>query len=83
MIGNPKPKKKTKKSKAIPKKIVKAVFERDGNVCQKCGCFTAGLNNSMLPSTHCHHVIKKSQGGKDTVDNLITVCWSCHTKEHN
>ena len=30
-----------------------------------------------------HHIIKKSQGGKDNVENLIAVCRSCHNKAHD
>lgn len=78
----PKPDKKIKKSKAIPQEIVKAVFERDNLICQKCGIKTAGFEESNLPSSHCHHKILKSQGGKDTLDNLETNCWLCHYNEH-
>ena len=78
-IGNPKPKKKTKKSKAIPKKIVKAVFARDNYTCQKCFQQQQREQHSL----QLHHVKYKSQGGKESMDNLITICWSCHFLEHN
>lgn len=58
----------------IPKKIVKAVFERDNYCCQYC-------NQQQPPeqhSLHCHHVKHKSQGGLDTLENLKTACWKCH-----
>lgn len=35
---------------------------------------TAGL--------HSHHLIKRSDGGLDTVGNLITLCYVCHQRCH-
>jgi 5-methylcytosine-specific restriction endonuclease McrA len=32
---------------------------------------------------HVHHLKKRSQLGPDTADNLITLCASCHSREHN
>ena len=29
-----------------------------------------------------HHIIPKSQGGKDDIGNLISLCRSCHDKAH-
>lgn len=81
MPPNPKPPKKAKKKyKPIPKEIVKAVFERDSNVCQYCGLLTAGLEaTSQLVSTHCHHIVKrrKAEGHKEKL--LNTCCFGCHS----
>lgn len=50
------------------------VLERDGSCCRVCGRYTEdpGL----------HHIRYRSEGGPDTVDNLITVGWmpwhDCH-----
>ncbi len=30
-----------------------------------------------------HHLLFKSQGGKDEIENLISLCRECHTKAHN
>ena len=30
-----------------------------------------------------HHIIKKSQGGKDNIENLIAVCRECHNRAHD
>ena len=30
-----------------------------------------------------HHIIPKSRGGKDTKDNLISICVECHEKAHD
>jgi hypothetical protein len=31
---------------------------------------------------HAHHVVFRSKGGKDTIDNLVTLCEECHKKVH-
>ena len=41
--------------------------------CQICSALAVDI----------HHIIKRSQGGKDTPDNLIALCRECHTKAHN
>lgn len=51
----------------------KKVFERDKYKCQKCG----GDGQGIL---HIHHIHKRSEGGKDTEDNLITLCPPCHAR---
>ncbi|MBT7630931.1 MAG: HNH endonuclease [Desulfobacula sp.] len=62
----------------IPKKIVNQVFERDNYSCQLCPRQYHFDDHSL----HCHHIKLKSQGGKDTVKNLLSVCWECHNKIH-
>ena len=32
---------------------------------------------------HAHHIIYRSQGGADTLDNLVTLCEFCHKKLHD
>jgi 5-methylcytosine-specific restriction endonuclease McrA len=44
---------------------------RDGNRCRNCGA-TAKLS--------VHHIVKARKGGRDTLDNLVTLCASCHRK---
>lgn len=48
------------------------VFARDNYTCQACG----KSKNKILQT---HHIIYRSHGGTDRVDNLITVCTDCHT----
>jgi len=33
--------------------------------------------------TELHHVKRRSQGGKDTDDNLVALCHDCHTRHHS
>jgi 5-methylcytosine-specific restriction endonuclease McrA len=51
----------------------KAVLQRDGWRCQKCGSLT---------HLEVHHLIKRSRLGDDTMDNLITLCADCHRDCH-
>lgn len=53
--------------------IRQQVLERDGHTCQLCG-FVASSN------LHIHHIMKRSEGGTDHLDNLLTLCPSCHSK---
>jgi len=47
------------------------VFERDRYICQRCGRYCKGMAD-------CHHIRPISRGGPHTMDNLITLCHSCH-----
>ena len=47
---------------------------RDKYTCQCCGA-----KNTRL---EVHHIVYRSQGGTDDLDNLITLCADCHKKVH-
>jgi len=49
------------------------VLERDGWRCQNCG------SSKYL---HVHHQTRRSKLGDDALDNLITLCVTCHQKQH-
>lgn len=51
------------------------VFTRDNYTCQVC----KGKNKIL----RTHHIIYRSNGGSNRVDNLITVCIDCHTSENH
>jgi len=53
--------------------------KRDNWTCQKCGDQGGPHGNARLEA---HHMKPKSRGGKDELNNLITVCNSCHEDEH-
>jgi predicted RNase H-like nuclease (RuvC/YqgF family) len=67
-------KKKKKYKKIIPKKIRIEVLERDEYRCRDCRCKSSVYN--------LHHIIPRSEGGEETVDNLITLCEHCHIERH-
>lgn len=52
------------------------VFARDNYTCQCCG-------KSKDKILQIHHIIYRSNGGTNRVDNLITVCTDCHTPENH
>ena len=51
-----------------------ATLMRDSYQCTQCG-----KKNTRLDA---HHIIWKENGGKDTIENLITLCKGCHRKVH-
>ena len=53
-------------------KIYQKVAERDNHECRICG------NNQI----QIHHIIFRSHGGKNTKENLITLCKHHHDKAH-
>jgi len=50
------------------------VFRRDNYECQYCG------SSRQLT---LDHVVPRSQGGKDSWENLVTACQDCNTKKGN
>ncbi|MNC15660.1 HNH endonuclease [compost metagenome] len=49
-------------------------FERDGYTCCDCG---------TKEDLEIHHILPISQGGKNIIENLKTVCCSCHDSNYN
>lgn len=62
---------KTERSKAcdIPANVKKAVWERDGFYCIKCG------NPEAMPNAH---YISRAHGGLGIEQNIVTLCRKCH-----
>ncbi len=54
-------------------KIRELVYERDNHSCKRCG------TNVELKYSHTHHLIRRSQGGDHSLNNLITLCRDCHS----
>lgn len=52
-----------------PETIRRSVIDRDCHACYICGKKT-GL--------HVHHIKPKAVGGKDVMENLVTLCSGCH-----
>lgn len=55
--------------------VKKFVLARDNYTCQVC--------KKMGGKLKIHHIIYRSLGGTNTVDNLITVCSKCHTAKNH
>jgi 5-methylcytosine-specific restriction endonuclease McrA len=62
-------------AKPIPKKIIKAILERDDGICQYCGRQGANI----------HHIVPAGMGRKriHAIENLITLCLECHSGAHS
>ena len=58
--------------KSLGKKLRFNVFKRDAFTCQYCGSKPPSV---VLEVDHIHPV---SQGGDDSIDNLITACFDCN-----
>ena len=54
-----------------------AVFQRDNYTCQICG--KSALKSKKPVYLHTHHALFWKGRHADTLDELITVCSSCHT----
>jgi predicted restriction endonuclease len=50
-------------------RVREEIRQRDNYTCQICGRVT---------DLQVHHIIPRSNGGKHTLDNLITLCFPCH-----
>ena len=75
-IPRPKtPKRLQSRPHVIAASIREAVFERDQWTCQWCEVPGGALD--------AHHVIRRSQGGKDEVANLVSVHRLCHRAIHD
>lgn len=49
-------------------------LRRDGHACQRCGADDRTLQ--------AHHIVPRSAGGPDALENLITLCRPCHGVIH-
>lgn len=79
-IAKPTPKRKEPKPlksrpHVIPASVKKQVFDRDNWTCRWCEVPGGALD--------AHHVIRRSQGGKDVVANLVSVHRLCHRAIHD
>jgi len=51
----------------------KVVYDRDGGCCRRCGVAVS------LDKCHIHHLIRRSEGGHHSLENLVTLCRDCHS----
>lgn len=66
-------------------RVRKTVYERDKWECQVCHTKCTGVRekNSGKTLVQCHHIENYTGNEVDnSIDNLITLCASCHTKIH-
>jgi hypothetical protein len=63
-------------AKVLPAATKRAVVERDGRQCRYCG-----RRISRREPLHIDHVIARSLGGGDDLDNLVVACIGCNTRK--
>ncbi len=61
-----------RQSRVYKQERLKAL-KRDNYTCCMCG---------KTDNLHVHHMLGIACGGSFMVDNLVTLCSSCHTKQH-
>lgn len=72
--GSHRPRKdKVKSFKALQNRLIE---DRGSHSCEDCGY------NEIPAIVQMHHVIERSQGGTDDLDNLKFLCPTCHCAEH-
>lgn len=78
-IAKPTPRRKEPKPlkarvRSIAASVKQQVFDRDNWTCRWCETPGGALD--------AHHVLRRSQGGKDVVENLVSVHRICHRTIH-
>lgn len=67
--------KQLQKNRAVEAKLRVRVFKRDKYKCKMCGRSPQDRTDVEI---HAHHIIPWGEGGVTDVDNLITLCHTCH-----
>lgn len=52
------------------------LFRRDGDRCIVCGC------KLTYETASIHHIIQRSEGGSNRIENLCLKCEDCHKETH-
>lgn len=60
----------------------RATYERDGGRCRACHRLVRLYTSDLFQLAHRHHVVYRSAGGPDTIENSIILCLTCHDAEH-
>lgn len=55
---------------------------RANGICQLCGQAAPFNDNNGLPYLESHHIVWLSNGGSDSIDNVVALCPNCHKKMH-
>lgn len=60
------------------RRLIAEIIERDGDLCFYCGCEMTSLDHTKTNFLTLEHVIAKSEGGPDYIDNLVVACRQCN-----
>jgi len=56
--------------------LYRQAWERDRGICQGCGRYVPEVSPP-------HHIVYRSRGGEDVLENMVTLCNECHYKVHH
>lgn len=66
-------------ARQISSRLRAQVLARNGYTCQMCGVGAGDLDNrGKKVRLHVRHMVDKTAGGTDTLDNLKTLCAECN-----
>ena len=61
-------------SYVLTEEVWRALLERDGYACKNCNS-----EEDLQPA----HVVHRSLGGSNALENVILLCFKCHRKHHD
>jgi hypothetical protein len=67
---------RTRTTDAIPRRVRRAVRNRDLGCCRWPGC-------DARASVHLHHIVWRSRSGPNTIENLVSLCHYHHRSIHH
>lgn len=71
-------------AKPISKRLRAQVLERNGYTCQMCGIGAGDImEDGRKARLHVGHIIDRSHGGTETLDNLRALCSECNQGARN
>lgn len=85
LTGEPPEEESGNRTRAISQKLRSEVLDRDGSTCQMCGLSPGDTDPQTGRPVRLHmgHIIDKSLGGKDELNNLRTLCSTCNQGAKN
>jgi len=81
-----KPSKKARQKAAAKAKTLKdlepALIERCKGRCEACGRYIGYFATPASPwGLQKAHIISRTKGGSDTLDNILVLCYHCHNHD--
>ena len=68
--------------RVIPDPLRRQILQRDGYKCRNCGWSHEKWNPSDPRHLEAHHTDPHGKGGKNNLENLISLCNICHDDVH-
>jgi hypothetical protein len=73
---------KCNRTKGFSKTQKKALLKKTRGGCPCCSGGTMGTTSRHGDPIELHHIIPREHGGKDTKDNALPICKTCHVRIH-